>query len=283
MVLHQLCTQLNLSGYRTGLAIITQGSQANQGFKFGYSSNCEFLDPEGIYYDFFSRKTETEVQEFIYNSIVIYPDIIQGNPLGSKFFCTYVLGIPKFEIISSYIVRFSKLYIEKHDFTLHKSFIDPCMNDKNSTHWSKREMSLTYIGKGKEFLECHTIPDTVLIERDWPKTKMELAVLLRNCKYFYSWDCVSATNSDAILCGAIPVLMHDKQIPRTLLNSGEYGELPIFQSPEFSLKTISDSEQVNIDQMVSSYREKIYDYHQTWEVRVNEFALDIIKRFSTIN
>lgn len=191
--------------------------------------------------------------------------------------------MPKFDIVSSYVIRFSKLYIEKHDFTLHKSFIDPFMNDENTMHWSKRELSLTYIGKGKEFLECYTIPGTVLIERDWPKTKKELSLLLRNCKYFYSWDCVSATNSDAVLCGAVPVLMHDKQIPRKLLNSGEYGELPIFQNLEFPLKSISDPEQITVDQMVSSYKSKIYDYHQTWANRVSDFALDVINKFRFSN
>lgn len=39
------------------------------------------------------------------------------------------------------------------------------------------------------------------------KNKTELAVLLKNTRYFYTWDYCTQTVVDAMLCGAIPVYM----------------------------------------------------------------------------
>jgi len=280
MVLHQLCTELNRAGYKTGLVLITEGSQANQGFKFCYSNSPEFLEPDGICYDYFTDQSTSKIQEFINNSIAIYPDIIKGNPLNSKFFCTYVLGVPKFKVESQYTIRFSRLYIEECDFTLHKSFIDPCMNDHGTRHWTERQLNLTYIGKGREFLECYTLPGTILIERDWPQTKNELALLLKNCKYLYTWDCISSTNYDAVLCGAVPIMMHDLQLPRTTLNTSEFGALPIVEDPLKLLSLDSEKDQREIDLMLTCFKSKMYAYHDSWQKNVIAFAIDVTSRFN---
>jgi hypothetical protein len=41
MVLHELCTALNQLGYKAGLSIITEGSQSNQNFKFGFTLDTD--------------------------------------------------------------------------------------------------------------------------------------------------------------------------------------------------------------------------------------------------
>jgi hypothetical protein len=68
-------------------------------------------------------------------------------------------------------------------------------------------MDCTYIGKGVKFGDCFKVPGSVGIERNWPSDKEGLAMMLRNTRYFYTWDVVSQTNIDALLCGAIPVVM----------------------------------------------------------------------------
>ncbi len=226
MVLHELCTALNKLSYRAGLVLITEGSQQNQNFKFGYSNASALLDPNGVYYDFTTGKNETEIQQFITSACVIYPDIIKGNPLNGKKFATYVLGKPLYPIESEFIISFSKVYLEKFDFLLFKPFISEWMHARDTIHWSHRKLNLTYIGKGHEYSQCELIPGSVLIERDWPKDKRQLAALLKNCKYFFSWDSITATNTDAILCGAVPVLMQDAQISRQEIDLMELGPLP---------------------------------------------------------
>ena len=226
MVLHELCTALNQLGYRAGIAFITEGSQQAQNFKFGYSANRDFYDPSGLYYDFNGGKTEDEINSFVRNSFIIYPDIIKGNPLMGRGFGTYVLGRPTFAIESMFTIAFSELFISKYDYLLFKSFISEWMHSRDTLHWSQRKLSLTYIGKGHEYIECSVVPGTVLIERDWPRDKRQLAALLRNCKYFFSWDTISAINNEAVLCGAVPVLMHELQMTRAEQRQAETGAYP---------------------------------------------------------
>jgi len=279
-VLHELCTALTQLGHQAGIAFISEGSQSNQGFKFAYSGDKSLYDPTGQYYDYFSHRTAQEINDHIINSCIIYPDIIKGNPLSGKFFVTYVLGRPEFPIFSDYILSFSKLYIDKSDFVLHKSFFDDCMNDSETVHWSNRTLSLTYIGKGSNYLECSLIPGTILIERDWPKDKSQLAIILKNCKFFYSWDCVSATNSDAILCGAVPILMHDLQIPRETLNTSELGSFPPIKYED----AVSNNKlKININEIDSHllmFKNKFLYYHSAWNSNVSLFAESVINKFS---
>jgi len=279
-VLHELCTALIQLGYQASIAFITEGSQLSQGFKFAYSTDKNLHDPNGLYYDYFSNRTTQEVNDYINNSCIIYPDIVKGNPLSGKFFVTYVLGRPEFSIFSDYILSFSKLYIDKSDFVLHKSFFDHCMNDSETLHWSNRTLSLTYIGKGSNYLDCNIIPGTILIERDWPKDKNQLSIILKNCKYFYSWDCVSATNTDAILCGAVPILMHDLQIHRDILNTSELGSFPPIKYEDAAS---NNQLKINIDEIDSHllmFKNKFLYYHSAWTSNVELFVESVINKFS---
>lgn len=278
MVLHELCTALNKLNYKAGVVFITEGSQAGQNFKFGFSNEASLLDPNGLYHDFFSNKTSEEISNIFQNACVIYPDIIKGNPLSGKSFATYVLGKPAFPIVSDFILSYSKIYIENSDFILHKPFLSEHMHDRDSSHWSQRNLSLTYIGKGAGYTDCSVIPGTVLIERDWPKDKQQLATLLRNCKYFFSWDCVSATNVDALLCGAVPVLMHDLQIPRNILNDAEYGPYPPIQYEPGMDFTSQPNNSVEIDAHIANFKIKFHEHFSSWTNNVASFAKLILAK-----
>lgn len=271
MVLHELCSALNQLNHRAGLILITEGSQQNQNFKFGYSNLPELQDPNGLYYDFTSGKSESEIRDFIDNSCVIYPDIIKGNPINSRKFATYVLGKPLYPIESNFIISFSKIYIEKSDFVLFKPFVSEWMHPRGTLHWSERKLCLTYIGKGHQYAQCELVPGSVLIERDWPKDKRQLAELLRNCKYFFSWDSISATNTDAILCGAVPVLMQDKQIPRWEINLNELGPLPNVKYVK-GMEHAEHPNQAQIDAEIAAHQEAANNYLATWLDRVNALA-----------
>lgn len=267
MVLHELCTALNKLGYQAGLVLITEGSQEHQGFKFAYSSATELNDPNGVYFDFFTGRTGPEIDQFLREACVIYPDIIKGNPLNGRRFVTYVLGKPRFAIESEFVLAYSDLYIDDSDYVLFKPFISEWMHARDTAHWTQRKLNLTYIGKGQEFAECSTIPGTVLIERDWPKDKRQLAALLRNCKYFFSWDSISATNIDAALCGAVPVLMQEKQIARSEIDQFELGALP----PVSFVPGMEDGIAPNaadIDTALTAMQSTAHELLATWEQRV---------------
>jgi len=274
MVLHELCTALNKLGCKAGLAVITEGSQENQNFKFGFTSKSEFLDDCGQYYDYFTNRNLSDINNFINNSCVIYPDIIKGNPLNGNKFATYVLGKPLYEIISDYIIAFSSIYLENSNMVLFKPFVSEWMHDRNTLHWSQRNLSLTYFGKGPSYSECFLLDGTVLIERDWPRDKRQLAELLRNCKYFYTWDSISATNVDALLCGAVPVFMQDKQINFNELNSGELGAFPSIKYDFISKKLDSvETDLVEVDLM--NMKTAVQKYQSNWLNQVQKLIFEL--------
>jgi hypothetical protein len=276
MVLHELCTALNLLGYKAGVAIITEGSQANQNFKFGFTSNSEFLDGNGQYYDFFTDRNAAEISDFINGACIIYPDIVKGNPLRGHVFATYVLGMPLYEIVSDYIIAFSKIYIENYNFVLFKTFVSDWMHDRKTLHWKQRKLNLTYFGKGPSYIDCYLINGTVLIERDWPRDKRQLAELLRNCKYFFTWDSVSATNVDAVLCGAVPVFLQEKQIELTEVNRSELGTFPRTRY-NFTHDYVESNGDDYIEEDLKNMKNKVKIYESDWMIQVKNLALELRK------
>jgi hypothetical protein len=268
MVLHELCTALNKLNYRAGLVLITEGSQQNQNFKFGHSNLPELYDPDGIYYDFTTGKSAADIQTFVNNSCIIYPDIIKGNPLNGKKFATYVLGKPLYPIESDFIISYSKIYIDKSDYILFKPFISEWIHARSTSHWNERKLCLTYIGKGNQYAQCKLIPGSVLIERNWPHDKQQLAALLRNCKYFFSWDSITATNTDAVLCGAVPVLMQETQIPRWEIDLSELGPLPNVKYFE-GMENLQHPNLAKIDAEIAEHQKAVNYYLSTWLGRVD--------------
>ena len=272
MVLHELCSALNRLNYRAGIIFFTAGSVKEQNWKFGFSNDQSLLDPCGDYYDYIENRSNEEIMEFIKNSCVIYPDIVRGNPIGAKNYVTYVLGKSESLIESPFILAFSEIYINSSDCILFKPFVSEFMNSAGTTHWSERKLSLTYIAKGQDYTECSVIPGTVLIEREWPRDKQQLAALLRNCRFFFSWDTVSATNTDAVLCGAVPVLMHDKQIPRSVLNVGELGPYPeIYYTPDMQVDYLPVNS-IDISNSLNSMQIRIQETLALWIPSVARFA-----------
>lgn len=281
MVLHELCSALNALGHRAGLALITEGSQDGQNYKFGYSNTPEFLDPQGTYHDYFTGRSSEEIHAFIQGACAIYPDIVKGNPLGSAHFATYVLGVPKYAIESEFIIAFSRNFHASPDFLLLKSFVNEWMTPTGTLHWTQRKLNLTYIGKGAAYTECHTVPGTVLIERDWPRDKRQLAALLRNCKYFFSWDARTATVMDAVLCGAVPVLMQNIQASAEEVANSEFGPLPPIAYEEGMEDRIPVDVEAT-DAALASIRQNYLACQPQWQANVARLVDLLAARFHPI-
>jgi hypothetical protein len=160
-------------------------------------------------------------------------------------------------------------------------FLDREIHADGAQHWTKRNLNLTYVGKGINFENCFRIPGSILVERDWPRDKEQLGLLLRQCKFFFTWDCVSATNHDAVLCGAVPILMHDKQIPREDIDRMEFG---IFPKINFQLDGLGglkfdelDDAKINaIDSSLHAMSQNIALLESSWMARVGQFLNNYI-------
>ena len=203
-VMHQLCHDLNALGYPSAIVLSDVKDVT-------YSNNPKYFGPHLNYY---AINGEAELQRFIDEAIVIYPEIVNGNPLKAKKVVRYVLNTEGFvsknkmhESPEDFILSYSPVYRKDPHAFLTKIPYNPLFNHENTLPALARTLDVTYVGKGSTYGECFTVPNSLEVTRAYPKTKEELALLLRNTRYFYTWDYRSATISDAILCGAIPVYM----------------------------------------------------------------------------
>ncbi len=270
MILHDLCEALNRNGYQAGIVFLHGGNAKEQNFQYAFSNDSALYRPNGNYHLY---QDEAEIRDILSSGTVIYPDLITGNPLGAKHTVRYILNFNSLEFENDFVLSYSKVYSVYTDFVLTKPFDHPSFTDSETAPWSQRTLDLTYIGKGADFISCHRIQNTILVERDYPRDKEQLALLLRQCRFFFTWDCVSATNFDAIMCGAIPVLLHDKQMPRHDVNQMELGAFPRidFSSVE-ELPGALRYHREEIDADVAAFKKKYHNLVDDWDLSVRDFA-----------
>lgn len=204
VVMHQLCHDLNALGYPAAVVLSDVKDVT-------YSNSPKYYGPDLHYY---AINGEAELQKFIHEGIVVYPEIVKGNPLKANKVVRYVLNTEGFvaqnqmhESPSDFILSYSPVYRKDPHAFLTKIPFNPIFNAENTLPALDRTLDITYVGKGDTYGECFTVPGTLEITRIYPKTKQELALLFRNTRYFFTWDYRSAVITEAILSGAIPVFM----------------------------------------------------------------------------
>ena len=174
-----------------------------------------------------------DLMDIIENGIVIYPEVVTGNPLKAKRVVRYFLnkeyaasGNPVNAGADDFILAFSPLYHRKPHAILTKEATNPLFHDINTFPWHQRTLDCTYIGKGAFYTQCDVIEGTTEITRKWPETKHELADLLRKTRFLYLYDNMTALITDAVRCGAVPVFLLDYPFTMDEMNSNYYGEVP---------------------------------------------------------
>jgi len=280
MVLHNLCDTLNRLGYEAAIVFFYGGISPD--FQWAISNSPTLYYPGCERVHLSMENPNKSIRDFLENGVIIYPDLIPHNPIGASRVVRYLLYFNKEYVrktSSEYIVSFSKQYHDSPNSVLYKVFPDDNLHSKGASHWSKRTLDITYYGKGPKFIDCFRIPDTVLITRSWPEDKDQLGIILRQCRYFFTWDTVSQINVDAIACGAVPVLLHELQVAIAVLNEFEIGPYP-----GVKLHNCSDKESVlgdyrEIDHKIAGINNAVAWYHETWPTRVRQFADNVCQHF----
>lgn len=214
-VLHTLCDELNRCGREAFLLFFGYPEGSKNAFLFSIPNQPKFYCKELTHIKMLppSISPADDFRELIDRAYVIYPESIEGNPLNAKHIVRYLLADPRKKDFpcdygaDEFIISYAANLWEKPDCLLTIMFDEPVLNDNNTLPYHLRRMNCTYVGKGFKYGDCIQIPGSVMVERQWPADKESLAVLLRNTRYFFTWDVVTETNTDAIKCGAIPVIM----------------------------------------------------------------------------
>lgn len=262
--------------------------------RLGYSCRIAILDSEG------TREAEigelahgisapslTEADEpLIAESIVIYPEIVTENILGAPRVVWYLLN-------RDGALGRGKINAGSQDYFLahSKSIGDPrvrrilfcadydpcfCLGDP-PIPWGERHLTLTYVGKGNLHGPCQLVPASVALGQGWPRSQAELARLLQATKYLFTWDAWSAINTEAVLCGAVPVVMRWGPWTPEDVQLDEIGPLPLLDygehvlGGEWKLRLFSHWQRELADRIAA--------LRASWDTRVRIFAEEVIAHF----
>lgn len=272
MVLHELCDMLNRQGFEAAMALFGGGGPH---FHWAFSNSPEFYHPlhqrTHIPFDDANRA----IREFLEGGVIVYPDLVPDNPLASPRVVRFLLyknhGYRP-QGSNEMVLSFSQMFHDAPDALLFKTFVSSELHAIGSRHWSERTLDITYTGKGLNFTACHRIPGTLALSRSWPEDKEQLGALLRQCRYFFTWDSVSQTNVDAVACGAIPVLLQDQQATRAEIDSGELGAYPSIRLADLQNSDSVVCDPAEVDSQVGAMKRKIAHYRDSWPARVRAFA-----------
>jgi len=211
VILHELCESLKKLGFQCDKVL------------YGFNDQRDLV----------INRTLAEIQEYVNDGYVIYPEVIAGNPLGAKRVVRYLLnfegavnGNALLAGPNDFILAFSKRFHPAPHGVLFRVLPKPGFDTINCSLPRHRPLDVTYIGKGAQYDQCSIVPGTLEITRQFPTAKQQLSLILKKTRFFFSWDIVSDTSIDALLCGAIPVFLTDRPIAASDLDQWELGRIP---------------------------------------------------------
>ncbi|BBT39276.1 Glycosyl transferases group 1 [Pseudomonas guariconensis] len=206
-VMHMLCDALMRSGYE---AYITAG----------------VVDPRLM-----TPRLTDEIRERHQSQgvepIVIYPEVIDGNPLAGNVVVRYLLNHPGFfGAVSPF---------EDSDilFSYTRGLLQPGMPDDRVMYMPAVDTTIFclptdsairipgkicyYQGRnGQAPVDPQLLtPDAVEITLGSPGTWEELAALFQQCEYFYCTE-ASGLAAEAVLCGCVAIILPNRYAPRPL-------------------------------------------------------------------
>ncbi|MBQ4849016.1 hypothetical protein [Pseudoalteromonas sp. MMG012] len=166
--------------------------------------------------------------------IVVYMDVVSGNPISCPHVVRWFLNKPGF-FSGKISYGVSELYFRFQDTFSHEKlpseklyvayFVKHYYSKKNHEN---REGSCYMMRKGRGREIVHDVADSVLIDG---LSHEETAMVFNKSKYFYCYDLYSAYSSFAAMCGCIPIVIPEEGLsesnwqPDTRLRYGiAYGD-----------------------------------------------------------
>jgi hypothetical protein len=199
-VMHSLCHELNTLGFEARLLLTHNLSP----------SGTPMLNP-ALRTPCLNGTFEQDWPKLNERAIVVCSDGFHGHPFGAQRVVRYVLGkeVPQpDDNPADFRVYYSRAFPAQKGGRHPVLFqLNSDLADFNDNGVVERTQDMLWLGKGAK--HCTERPPGVIdITYTWPPTRPELAAQLRKTRYLYSYDALSATNVEAVLCGATVVLKH---------------------------------------------------------------------------
>ena len=189
VALHRLCDRLNALGYEAFVHSI--GVMGD--------TRPDWLTPQ--------RRGRS-----MSDAVMVYPEIVTGNPFEAKRVVRWLLnrpgwftGSPMGEGPDDLVVAFDQQISSEHA-VVSVPLIDPFTFFPKDRPGSG---SLLWIGKGRlpgEFDRS----DKTLITNSWPAERTELAALLRGADVLYTCDWLTSIIDEALMCATPVILIGDQ-------------------------------------------------------------------------
>jgi hypothetical protein len=228
IVLHKLCSILNELGHEAYLfpAFETFTINKNNFFKNslrlfknvlirtyrGYKTNPTFDTP------LFKEK----LKGIDWNDwVVVYPEVVFGNPLNAKNVVRWLLHQPGFHSGNVFYGN-NELYFKFNsaidNFVFQQSVLSdsnlkvihyPLEHYNNDDTASKRSGTAYCLRKGKNKPLVHHSDESILIDQ---MSHAEVAKVFKKVKTFISYDTLTAYSLFAVLCGCESIVIPDKGV-----------------------------------------------------------------------
>jgi hypothetical protein len=278
VVLHELCDALNQIGHECHIVI-------NVGDQFIPTNEDQYFSTDSKRV-LFGDNPISECEQIINEGIVVYPEVIIGNPLNAANVVRYVLYFDGAHMQqkmahsdNDFIITYTNSYIEKYHDVLFFPIINNLFNEVNSPAKGARNFDVTYTDNRKEKNNIYIIDNTIHINKQWPENKSQLANILKCTRYFYSWTDMSSTNVDALLCGAIPILIEPDPVKLNYLENLETGPFPYFIGRIIDGK-IFVWQDPDFDAKKNAFIVSLYSFKENWLSNVSSTFSKITKHFN---
>ena len=165
----------------------------------GFNVYLFSVPDKNLHYKYVTKITK-DLRE---NAIVIYPEMIVGNPLKFKNAVRYILYYPnKLMTDNFYSDELKFVYDSEYSKTgdiLYISGLDESLFYEDNNIEKTKDCYFVY--KGGQWKDIPEFKSMTKITRQYPKTREELGNLLRKTKTLYSYDDCSFILDEAVICG----------------------------------------------------------------------------------
>jgi hypothetical protein len=229
LVLHRLCDLLNKQGERSYIWLWGGQPQPHK------SGICERFNTP------FAKLSDLSD-----NTIVVYPEVVSGNPLMAKNVVRWLLYKPGFFTGE---VNYGKddfyFYTERvfvpNGFNVEEDnilAIRYLFNDiYKQTNFGKRNGSCYILRKGKGRKIIHDLKDSILIDE---LSHKEIADIFNKVEYCISYDLYTTYSQYAVMCGCKSIVVPENGISKEEWYNGEesrYGIAYGFNDLDYAEKT----------------------------------------------
>jgi len=223
VVLHQLANDLRGLGHEAGIIWLDVNNTNCDTFLINHSPRTSGL----LYSDLVIENFDDYNPEL---DIVIYPEIVPGNPLAAKRVVRYFLNREGFCLKnnrvnpdpSDFIMAFHPEYVDQPKLIVFKPTFD--LSKVEGVEALEKHLNTYYVGKAIMDIKIPIIGGALNLDQIENKAEYERTLL--QAKYVFTYDPITSVIRDAILFGAIPVIVnHRPWKPEKIIEN--YKEQPV--------------------------------------------------------